>query len=599
MKKGASFPIIILSIFGIILLSLTIYIFFSSPNLFLEIFQTKINEQNINLSIKNVYEENGSLSINIVRNEGEGRLIGIKFILSAGENYIETITKSSNLSESENESFILTPAEFTINEVKNIFIAPISESSDKKETVERITDNYHLILNNTEIITNETESCIPNCINLQCGPDPTCGELCGACDGNICQNGTCVCVSKSTNELCSEGCGIKTDNCGKGVNCGGCNSTSKCQDNLCVAKTCKERCIDSRYNCGGCGCGNCSSGQVCTNPLIGGVCQTLTCAEKCNSTGKTCGTYQDCNCGTCPTGQICSNGICNYPEFSARVYETDPIVTSSTKIIQLKNLDGSGYLNGTRIEITGITAYSSNNIFIYLPADYDSPDYNTQGEKFDAAMAYYSANEAYEFYTLLGFSPDKKIKVKLNAPVCGSCAEQWLGYTDGKENIFIPTPEAGKPDYLRDVKGMFHEYTHIAYHSFVSMIITVEDEGYAIYFPSSYTNTPRYSEYLNPLNPKNLETVYTGEDNPFAFAAALWGVRGSIGQAITDRLIYKSWELQKNPTGNYKARLQNGAEDGLVSLVEADWQLYNGVHASIIKDNFQQHGIVCESCISA
>lgn len=284
-----------------------------------------------------------------------------------------------------------------------------------------------------------------------------------------------------------------------------------------------------------------------------------------------------------------------YSKFSANVYRVDPIITPALSLVQLRNLDGSGYLRGNYVEVIGSRVYSANNIFVYSPINYGSSGYNPQGQGFDATMAYYSANEAANYFRSLGFSA-RKVIVGINSNNCQTCPEPWLGYYGGGK-ISVPISVKGKPIYYRDIKGIFHEYTHFVYTSMVSNPMEVENEGYAIYFPSSYSNTPRYSEYLNPSSPKNLEdNSFYGENNPFAFAAALWAVRSALGQTLTDRLIYYSWKLQQTPSGNYR-RLPNGAEDGFVSLIEADWQLYKGQHVSVIKEKFKNRGIICETCV--
>jgi hypothetical protein len=137
-----------------------------------------------------------------------------------------------------------------------------------------------------------------------------------------------------------------------------------------------------------------------------------------------------------------------------------------------------------------------------------------------------------------------------------------------------------------------HEYTHHVYHTFVNKNTfgTALDESYSIYFPCSIHNNSKYSLYLNPADPKDIDSNFQGENNSFAIAAAFWDIRKELGQYVTDRLIFYSWHIQ--PISNYP----NGTQ-ALVSLAEADWQIYNGQHNSVIKEQFKNHGIVCETCL--
>ena len=297
------------------------YILFTKPSES----STNIGEIAISLGINNVYEENGNLVVNVTRNAGGGQLTGIKFILSAGGNYIETIIINSSLQESGKENFVLTPTQLSLSEIKNIFIVPIFESSDKKEVVGKITDTHSF--SSSGSINPVEKTCTPNCVGLQCGLDSVCGQLCGECSGtDTCTNGVCVpktCIPNSNISTCgSSRCGAKINNCGQQVNCGSCDTNYKCQNNNCIAQTCQEKCRSAGKTCGtyqSCSCGVCNIGQECTDLTNGGTCRT--CTDNCISHNYNCGNYNFCgvnaNCGSlngnCPTGQTCQQGSCNCP----------------------------------------------------------------------------------------------------------------------------------------------------------------------------------------------------------------------------------------------------------------------------------------------
>lgn len=75
----------------------------------------------------------------------------------------------------------------------------------------------------------------------------------------------------------------------------------------CGSVTANDNCGVSRtYNCG-----NCGSGQTCSNGVCIGTCIPKTCAQlekNCGSWSNQCGGIL--NCGTCQAGQTCSNGVC-------------------------------------------------------------------------------------------------------------------------------------------------------------------------------------------------------------------------------------------------------------------------------------------------
>jgi|GEM_PF-1416032 len=46
------------------------------------------------------------------------------------------------------------------------------------------------------------QTCVPDCTNLECGPDPVCGVACGSCGaGDFCDGGTCV---AETGDICAD-----------------------------------------------------------------------------------------------------------------------------------------------------------------------------------------------------------------------------------------------------------------------------------------------------------------------------------------------------------------------------------------------------------
>ena len=313
--------------------------------------------------------------------------------------------------------------------------------------------------------------------------------------------------------------------------------------------------------------------------------------------------------------------LLNAMKYSAKVYKIDPIISPNPEIIFLKNLEGSGYLKGEYINVSnycgsesggciaGPRVHSPNNIFVYEPVEYGQPNYfgstdaTDQGHQFDETMAYYAGDTiAQYFQDNFNYVYPKIIEIKLYTPGTKYCGGIDMGCTDADGNIYIPPPKTGPVNNMRDIKGIMHEYTHNVYHQFRFNPPKVLDEGYAVYFSSSVVDDSRYSLYLNPTDPKNIDDDYN-YNTPYeilAFAAALWDARKqldeTIGKIEFDELIFKSWQLQ--PISSV-----NPAIDGMISLIEASKQKY-GVNSQIHKKNrdtiinaFANHGIVCETCV--
>ncbi|MGC4113278.1 MAG: hypothetical protein QM765_01090 [Myxococcales bacterium] len=109
-------------------------------------------------------------------------------------------------------------------------------------------------------------SCVPNCLNRQCGDDG-CGGICGSCrTGQTCELGLCsggACVINCANRECGD------DGCGG--SCGTCGVGRTCAAGKCGAGGCIPFCTNRQCGPDGCGgtCGSCSGGQSCT---FTGVC---------------------------------------------------------------------------------------------------------------------------------------------------------------------------------------------------------------------------------------------------------------------------------------------------------------------------------------
>ena len=153
--------------------------------------------------------------------------------------------------------------------------------------------------------------CLPSCGGVECGPDPRCGQSCGACatpyfcgQSGRCQEqcGAQTCLNPA--RCCQNACAnVSSDplNCGS---CGNqCPQTHTCLQGLCCQRGfahCGNACVDptsDSLNCGQCGA-TCKSPAACCNSL-------------CTDFSR-----DPLNCGgcgrPCPTAApICNGGICS------------------------------------------------------------------------------------------------------------------------------------------------------------------------------------------------------------------------------------------------------------------------------------------------
>jgi len=160
-----------------------------------------------------------------------------------------------------------------------------------------------------------TVDCEPECSGKQCGLDGCGGDCGGCCEGQTCQEGSCIGGAGceiSYDPGCG-GCSCETCVCGMDPYC-----CSTMWDGLCVDE-CVEQCggCGAQANCAGkecgpngCGgkCGDCPEAWVCTDDGK--------CVDECEAdcVGKTCGS-NGCggSCGECDEEATCKGGACLYP----------------------------------------------------------------------------------------------------------------------------------------------------------------------------------------------------------------------------------------------------------------------------------------------
>jgi len=136
--------------------------------------------------------------------------------------------------------------------------------------------------------------------------------------------------------------------------------------------------------------------------------------------------------------------------------------------MQLRNLDGSGYLSGAWVNVrsnTGPAAYSTSNTFIYGRDD----------DRFEQVMGYFWVNQAQEYLQSLGFGSTLR---PVNKHAQDLRIDQYgidNSYQTDKQD-FIRLGKGGVDD-AEDAEVIVHEYGHAVHSSQVPGFGTSLDAG--------------------------------------------------------------------------------------------------------------------------
>jgi zinc metalloprotease ZmpB len=144
------------------------------------------------------------------------------------------------------------------------------------------------------------------------------------------------------------------------------------------------------------------------------------------------------------------------------------VPASEYATVQLRNLDGSGYLSGKWVSVqssTGTPAYSATNTFVY----------DRSADQFEQVMAYFWINQAQEYLQSLGFGS--------TLPPVNEQQQQVKVDQYGGDNSY----ETDKPFRIRYGKGgvddaedaevIVHEYGHAVHNAQVPGFGTSEQAG--------------------------------------------------------------------------------------------------------------------------
>ncbi|MEO7260456.1 MAG: M36 family metallopeptidase [Jatrophihabitantaceae bacterium] len=144
------------------------------------------------------------------------------------------------------------------------------------------------------------------------------------------------------------------------------------------------------------------------------------------------------------------------------------VPASEYATVQLRNLDGSGYLRGTWASVessTGTPAYSATNTFVY----------NRHDDQFEQVMAYFWVNQAQEYLQSLGFGSTLR-------PVNADQMQVKINQYGGDNSYQTDKPfrlrfGKGGVDDAEDGEVILHEYGHAVHTAQVPGYGTSLDAG--------------------------------------------------------------------------------------------------------------------------
>ena len=278
-----------------------------------------------------------------------------------------------------------------------------------------------------------------------------------------------------------------------------------------------------------------------------------------------------------------------------------PALQPAYHIVQLTNLDGSGYLRGDWVNVrseTGDPAYSPDNTFIYTRDD----------DRFEQVMAYYWITEAQQYIQSLGFGTDFD---PINMESQDVRINQW-----GQDNSYswdkhdVLRFGKGGVDDAEDAEVILHEYGHAMQASQVTDFGSSAEagaigEGFGDYWavtvsdviaptadPAcvadwdsvSYTSTiphclRRVDGNLHYPADLNGRVHHDGQ----IWSRALWDIRNALGHETADTIIlYAQFSFAPDTTMPAAAQ----------ATVNAAETLYSHSVANAVRQAFVARGIL-------
>ena len=274
---------------------------------------------------------------------------------------------------------------------------------------------------------------------------------------------------------------------------------------------------------------------------------------------------------------------------------TDELFLAQKNVI-LRNLDGSGKLNGTYVNIKeakGGLAQSKTNTFVY----------QRQNDKFEQVMAYYHVNQTQEYIHQLGFTE-----------VNNESQDFSIDTFSGDNSFYDPSTDMitmgeGGVDDAEDAEVIWHEYGHAMQDDVVPGFGESEEagamgEGFGDYWAvtmsvpvskgfelpcvmdwdaTSYTSTEphclRRTDTGKTIDDKTGEVHDDGE----IWSNALWDIHQALGRTKANKLILEATFFY-DPDTSFAAAAQD--------TVQAARLLYGKAAAQTVTDAFKARKIL-------
>ena len=274
---------------------------------------------------------------------------------------------------------------------------------------------------------------------------------------------------------------------------------------------------------------------------------------------------------------------------------TDELFLAQKNVI-LRNLDGSGKLNGTYVNIKeakGGLAQSKTNTFVY----------QRQNDKFEQVMAYYHVNQTQEYIHQLGFTE-----------VNNESQDFSIDTFSGDNSFYDPSTDMitmgeGGVDDAEDAEVIWHEYGHAMQDDVVPGFGESEEagamgEGFGDYWAvtmsvpvskgfelpcvmdwdaTSYTSTEphclRRTDTGKTIDDKTGEVHDDGE----IWSNALWDIHKALGRTKANKLILEATFFY-DPDTSFAAAAQD--------TVQAARLLYGKAAAQTVTDAFKARKIL-------
>lgn len=273
-------------------------------------------------------------------------------------------------------------------------------------------------------------------------------------------------------------------------------------------------------------------------------------------------------------------------------------------IIELTNLDGSGYLRGDWANIrseTGAPAFSEDNTFLYT-RDVD---------QFEQVMAYYWVTEAQKYIQSLGFGTTLR---PINMESQDVRINQWgidNSYSWDKHDVL--RFGKGGVDDAEDAEVILHEYGHAIHDSQMepfggfgaSLEAGAIGEGFGDYFAVTVSNV--IAPTADPACVADWDAVSYTTSEPHClrrvdtdlhypedlvgrvhadgriWSRALWDIRSSLGHVVADTVILEA-QFSFAPDTSMPVAAQ--------ATVAAAAYLYDQATADVVLAAFQARGIL-------